>query len=277
MRIDRHTVQALLLMLAGGLAAPAANGADFVVLIQGKPAGHLKVQTAADGWIETDYSYRDNGRGPDLRERIRVDDKGLPVAYEVSGRSTMGAEVREHFRREGDRAVWTSPADQGDESVPDDFVFLPLESSAGYYDRLVRLLLSRPGGVAPTIGGTRLTAEVAVKTTLPGPDGAPVALALVVITGGDASPWYFWVRDDASHALIAITWPGWALVEKGFEALNEPLTQRQRQAVVERLVALRAKLAQPLEGMTLLRGVRGFVGPGARLRGAGVVRAAVGQ
>ena len=103
---------------------------DYVVLVQDQPAGHLKLQTAADGWVETDYSYRNNGRGPDLRERIRVDANGLPVAYEVSGRSTMGAEVRESFRREGNRAVWTSRADQGDETVPEDFVFLPQAEDA---------------------------------------------------------------------------------------------------------------------------------------------------
>lgn len=275
MRFDRQIILALL--LAGGLSTQAAHGADYVVVIQNLPAGHLKVQTTVDGWAETDYSYRNNGRGPDLRERIRVDDNGLPVAFEVSGRSTMGAEVRENFRREGDRAVWTSRADQGDERVPEDFVFLPLESSAAYDEAVVRLLLSRPGAAAPTMGGTRLAAEVPLKLSLPGPDGVPVALALVVVTGGDSSPWYYWVRDDAGHALFAITWPGWALIEKGFEALVGPLTERQRQAVDERLVALRAKLTQPLDGLTLIRGVRWFDAPAARMRGPADVWLADGR
>ena len=275
MRIDRCI--ALTLLLAAVMAAPAAHGADYVVVIQEQPAGHLKVQAAAEGWVETDFSYRDNGRGPDLRERIRIDANGLPVAYEVSGRSTMGAEVRESFRREGNRAVWTSRADQGAETVPEDFVFLPLESSAAYSEAVVRLLLSRPGASAATIGGTRLVAEVPLRMSMPGPDGAPVALALVVVTGGDSSPWYFWMRDDASHALFAITWPGWALVEKGFEKLVGPLTERQRQAVDERLVALRARLAQPMEGLTLIRGVRWFDAPAARMRGPADVWLADGR
>jgi len=265
------------LVLALGLAASAARAADYAVVIQDQQAGHLHVRQAADGWVETDYSYRNNGRGPDLRERIRVDTNGLPVAYEVSGRSTMGAEVRENFRLERGRAVWTSRADQGDETVPEDFVFLPLESSAAYDDAVVRLLLSRPGAVAPTIGGTRLTAEVPLKLSLPAPDGAAVALALVVVTGGDSNPWYYWVRDDASHALFAITWPGWALIEKGHEALVGPLTERQRQAVDERLVALRGRLAQPLEGLTLIRGVRWFDAPAARMRGPADVWLADGR
>jgi len=269
-----HCPCAMLLLLAAALLAHAG---DFVVLVQDQPAGHLNVQIGADGRTETDYSYRNNGRGPDLHESIRVNERGVPVVYEVTGRSTFGAEVREAFRREGDRAIWSSRVDQGDETVPDDFVFVPLESSPAYYDAVVRLLLTQPGAGAPTIGGTRLVAYKAVKLSLPGPDNTPLALALVVVTGGDASPWYFWVRDDGSHALFAVTWPGWAVVEKGFEALVKPLTERQRQAVDERLVALRRQLAQPLDGLTLIRGVRWFDAPAARMRGPSDVWLANGR
>ena len=262
MRFDRLSVLGLLLV-----TALAASAAEFVVLIQDQPAGHLKVQLGSDGAIEADFSYRDNGRGPDMRERVRVDPRGVPVSYQVTGRSTYGAEIKESYRREGGRAIWASRVDQGDETAPEDFVFVPLESSPAYYDAVVRFLLSQPGASAPTIGGTRLVAEKAVKLSLPGPDGSPVALALVVVTGGDANPWYYWVRDDGSHAFFALTWPGWAVIEKGFEALTRPLTERQRQAVDERLVDLRRKLAQPLDGLTLIRSVRWFDAPVARMRG----------
>ena len=258
-----HRALAALIWLGAALSAQAT---DYVVLIQDQPAGHLKVQTGADGRTETDLSYRDNGRGPDLRETIRVDARGVPVAYDVTGRATMGAEVRESYQREGTRARWTSRADQGDITVPEDFVFIPLDASAAYYDAVLRLLLSRPDGSAPTVGGLRLQAERAQRLTLSTPAG-PLPLALVVVTGADAEPWYFWVRDDGSHAFFAQTWPGWALVEKGFEAQVAELTNIQQQAVDARLVALRQRLAQPLDGLTLIRAVRWFDAPAARMRG----------
>jgi hypothetical protein len=247
-------------------AALAANATDYVVLIQDQPAGHLKVQTGTDGRTETDLSYRDNGRGPDVRESFRVDARGVPVAYEANGRSTFGAAIRESYQRDGNRARWTSPADQGDLSVPDDFVFIPLEASAGYYDAVLRLLLSRPDASAPTVGGLRLQAERALRLTLATPSG-PLPLALAVVTGADAEPWYYWVRDDGTNAFFALTWPGWATVEKGFEAQVAELTERQRQAVDARLAVLRQRLAQPLEGLTLIRAVRWFDAPAARMRG----------
>lgn len=243
-----------------------ANATDYVVLIQGQPAGHLTVQAGADGRTETDHSYRDNGRGPDTRESFRVDARGVPVAYDISGRSTFGAEVRETYRREGTRARWTSHADQGDTAVPEDFVFIPLEASPGYYDAVLRLLLSRPEASAPTIGGLQLKAERALRLTLATQAG-PLPLALVVVTGADAEPWYSWVRDDGSNAFFANTEAGWATVEKGFEAQVAELTERQRGAVEARLVTLRQRLAQPLQGLTLIRAVRWFDAPAARMRG----------
>lgn len=258
-----RTLFALALLLA---ALPPARAADYVVLVQAQPAGHLKIQTTADGRTEADFSWRDNGRGPDTKESFTLDARGVPVRYELTGKNTFGAEMRESYRREDGRAKWQSRVDQGDEAVPDDFVFIPLDGSFAYFDAVVRLLLARPDASAPTIGGLKLKAERQLRLTLPGPAG-PVPLALAVVTGADAMPWYYWIRDDGTNAFFAVTWPGWAVVEKGFESLVPPLQERQRQAADERLVDLRRKLAQPLDGITLIRAVRWFDAPAAVMRG----------
>ncbi len=262
MRMIRVALAALLL-LAGTVAAHAA---EFVVLIQSEPAGRLLVNTAPDGSITTDFSYRDNGRGPDQRETIRLGPDGIPVQYEMSGRSTYGAEVRETYRREAGRARWQSHADSGDEPVPADFVFIPLDATLGYHDRVVRALLSRPDAALPTIAGLKLQTERGIRLTIPGPDG-PVPLALAVVTGAGTEPDYYWIRDDGSNALLGIVWPGFAVIEKGYESLVPALLTRQLQAQDERLVQLRRRLAQPIEGATLIRSVRWFDAPAARMRG----------
>lgn len=255
------------LLLAALLACTTAQAAEYVVLIQDQPAGHLKVQVGADGRTETDYSYRDNGRGPDLRERFRLDAAGVPVEYEVTGKTTYGAEVRESFRLAEGRARWQSRFDSGDQPAAADFAFLPMDSTAVYQEAVLRLLLARGAEGAPSINGLRLKAQIVQRVGLPGPGGQSVPLALAVITGASAEPWYFWVRDDGSHAFFGIAWPGWALVEKGHEALVPALLERQRTAADERLLALRRQLAQPIPGLTLIRAVRWFDAPAALLRG----------
>ena len=256
----------VLVWLVGLVAAPCVQAADYVVLTQGQPAGHLKVQSLPGGRVEADFSFRDNGRGPDMKESFTLDAQGVPQRYQIEGKSTFGALVNETFSLEAGRARWKSHADQGDEAVPEGFVFMPLDATLAYSDALVRLLLSRPDASAPTIGGLKLAAQRQVRLSLPGPAGS-VPLALVVVTGADAQPWYYWVRDDGSNAFFAMTWPGWSVVEKGFEALVPAMLERQMKAVDERMVGLRQKLAQPLAGVTLIRAVRWFDAPAARLQG----------
>lgn len=250
----------------GFLAAVSVQAADYVVLTQGQPAGHMRVQMLPGGRVDTDFSYRNNGRGPDMRESFTLDARGVPQSYQIEGKSTFGAVVNETFRVEAGRARWKSHADQGDEAVPEGFVFMPLEATLAYSGAMVQLLLSRPDASAPTLGGLKLVAQRQVRLVLSGPAG-DVPLALVVVTGADAQPWYYWVRDDGSNAFFAMTWPGWSVVEKGFEPLVPAMLERQMKAVDERMVSLRQKLAQPLTGVTLIRAVRWFDAPAARMRG----------
>jgi hypothetical protein len=88
-----------------------------------------------------------------------------------------------------------------------------------------------------------------------------------MLTGADSEPWYYWLRDDASQTLLAVVQPWWQLVLKGHESLGAALLARQQQAQDERLVALQRRLAQPLPGATLIRGVRWFDARSAVMRG----------
>jgi hypothetical protein len=158
----------ILAWVLGCAAAAWAQAADYVVLTQGQPAGHMRVQTLPTGGWKPTYSYRDNGRGPDMRESFTLDALGVPTRYQIEGKSTFGALVNESFSLEGGRARWKSHADQGDEAVPEGFVFMPLEATLAYADAMVRLLLSRPDASAPThrrpeAGGAAAVAPVTAR------------------------------------------------------------------------------------------------------------------
>jgi hypothetical protein len=47
--------------------------------------------------VASSYTYRSNGRGPDIEERFATDAAGVPVRYEVRGKATFGADIREDF------------------------------------------------------------------------------------------------------------------------------------------------------------------------------------
>jgi len=252
-------------LLAAGMAHAEATQ-HYSVLIQQQAAGHLTVTEGPDRRIVVDQTWRDNGRGPDIRETYTLDAAGVPQDYQGEGRSTFGAEIRERFSVQGGRLRWQSRVDAGDEAVAPGTLFLPLEGSFAYTADLVRALLRRPEGRAPVVGGHQLAAERLATTTVAGPDG-PLPLVLVAITGADAQPWYLWLRDDASLRLHLVGWPGFAVVARGHEATADELIQRMLAAQDAWLAQLQQRHARALPGLTLIRGVRWFDAPAAVMRG----------
>jgi hypothetical protein len=73
---------AILLLLT---AAPAQAEAEprQTVLFQGKPSGRQITKLAEDGAIAVDYSYRNSGRGPDLKEEFTLAKDGTLLRFRL--------------------------------------------------------------------------------------------------------------------------------------------------------------------------------------------------
>src|SRR6266699_5995478 len=95
-------------VLSPGRAGAQAVTAVYTVSFQGQPAGSLRSTADTDGRVVADYTYRDNGRGPDLHEEARFAADGRLLDYRTSGKSTFGAPLDESFRRSDGKASWTS-------------------------------------------------------------------------------------------------------------------------------------------------------------------------
>lgn len=256
------------------LSCATADAADYSVLVQNQPAGHVRESVSADGrQVVTDLSFRDNGRGPDLRETLTLDGHGRPVRYVAEGRATFGAVIDERYEWRDGRATWAAGTDTGSESADEDYIFIPAEGTLAYQGRLTGLALSR-GGSLSTVGGARIAAEVVQRWR---PEGTAPPLALVALTGLYEVPVYHWVRDEPGHAWFAAGWPGFLIVEQGFEPLAGELLHRATEAGEQRYADLRRRLAQPLDGLTLVRAVRWFDAPAARMRGPSDVWLAGGR
>ena len=108
---------ALAAALTLSLAGPALAGQTlhYVALVDnGKQAGHQTVTVGDDGVTRVDYLFKDNGRGPELKEEFTLAPDGTFARYYVKGSTTFGAPVDESFVREGDHARWKTTADQGE-------------------------------------------------------------------------------------------------------------------------------------------------------------------
>lgn len=63
---------------------------------------------ADDVTVTVDYSYRNNGRGPDLKEEFALAEDGTLVRYLGNGKSTYRAPISDSFTRQNERAEWKS-------------------------------------------------------------------------------------------------------------------------------------------------------------------------
>lgn len=252
----------LLLALA---IAGAAQAQTYTVLCAKASCGHLKVSDSATR-LETDYSYRDNGRGPDQKEVIEfAADDGAWLGYRTEGVSTYGARIDEHFELKDGRASWRSPVDQGERAAAGrDLVYLPVQATPAWTARMARTLLQRPGQRAAGLPVGQLAIE-RVQTLRPA--GAGFDVGLYAIQGFDLQPTYLWLRED-DQALFAEVDPGWGgTVLQGFEGEIDRLSEAQKAAEIARLKRIAATLPQPLPGLSVIEGVRWFDARAALLRG----------
>ena len=247
----------LTLLIAG--QAWSAETVRYVALVDdGKEAGHQWVTKGDDGVTRVDYIFKDNGRGPELKEEFTLAEDGTFSRYQVKGKSTFGAAVDESFTRNGDSAEWRSTSDQGKQSFTGTAQYSPLGGSPQGISVALAALAKRPDGKLPLIpSGTLTMRKVAEAEVSNGRDKRKVQL--LALTGVGLTPTFVWATTDATPRLFAFIYPGWLqLIEDSWQANANALEERQKQAEREALVALRKRLAHPFSGTTLIRNARVF-------------------
>ena len=243
----------------------------YEVSTQGKSAGHVRIQ--AEGvQLTVDFSYRENGRGPDLIERITLDAAGRPLRYEAQGVATFGAAMAERFEFAAGRVTWRSRVDSGDEAARPGQWFMPLEPSPAYLGLLAAGVRSQFSGdpLPLTGGGPGMSVRVARRLSLDAPGGLTLSLELLALEGLDTAPMWVWMEAAAASRpsrFFGLVEGYWAVLPPGLSALVPRLMEAQAQAKEDSLRERQAAVMRELPGLTLIAGVRWFDAPAARLQG----------
>jgi cytosine/adenosine deaminase-related metal-dependent hydrolase len=261
----RHWLLGLALC-AAVTAAPAQHTDRYVVLFQGKASGTQTTVVKADGSITVDYSYRDNGRGPDVKEEFAFDRAGVPLRHRLSGKSTYGGPIDETYERDGAQARWQSVADRGATQVTQPSWYWPIsEASPEGLAQLVRAALKRPDRRVPLLPSGTATVEKLHEQVFSA-GGKRQAAALYAVSGLDFDPDYVWLTAGRAPKLFAEVVPGYFLtVPAGWEAIGRELERAQLDAQARQLAALVPRLAHRLPEPILIRNARVFDSERARL------------
>jgi hypothetical protein len=251
--------------LLAALPAQAGITTRYTVLFQGKPGGAQVTQVADDGTITVDYSYRDNGRGPDLKEEFALAKDGTMLQYSGNGKSTFGAPISDSFTRQNGRSEWKSLSDQGNSTGSNPAVYVPVEPSPEALMRIVRAVSLTPGRRLAALPAGELAVEKLAEDHLE-LEGKTRDVSLYALTGLDIEPFYIWATREPEMTFFAAIVPGWEqVIESGWESSAETLEVRQVEADNKRLRNLGTKLRHALPDPIVIRNARVFDAEHAQL------------
>ncbi|MHB0755368.1 amidohydrolase family protein [Polaribacter sp. M15] len=212
---------------------------NFSVIISGTTVGHLKTHTVGDT-IQVDYDYKNNGRGPTLKETIVLNTDGFPVQWKINGSTTFGSKVNEHFALHKNIASWTDATGSDSTSVNKALWYVDQSGSPYSSILIARSLLKSTDFSAYVLpaGRLKLTEMDKISVTV---DSTTVNLTNYAVSGAYLNPYYF-IADNEKR-LFAIISPSFVIVREGFEAKEKELRTYAENYSTQRFETLQKKYA----------------------------------
>ena len=252
--------------------ATAASAAETVTYTfvndQIGTPGRQVVERSDDGLYTVSFIYKNNGRGPEFTERYRLAPDGSFTQYHVTGTSTMGAKVDEHFERRGTRAEWRSTTERGAATVAGPAMYVPLAGSYAPNSVFLAALTKSVDGSIPLLpnGTLRMRKLDEIEVT----NGSETRkVQLIAQTGIGLQPWFQWITTGPEPRLFAVAdLAGEIFIEAGWEGSRVRLEERQRIAEKAALRERAERLRHPLSGLTVIRNARVFDSDTATLQPA---------
>ena len=238
-------------------SAPALAGTtDYRVIIQSADYGHYTVTTNANT-VSVDYDYKQNGRGPTIKEQLTLDSDGTPLNWKITGRTTFGNAVSESFQRTKAGVMWRDLAGPGAIKGKDAPRWYAAQNGSPLDTALLaKALLSATGrslAVAP--GGTATLTEKD-RRTLDGA-GGPLEVITYELSGLSLTPTY--ISLDTKGELFSIQSSSFLLARAGYEKQADvPMRALAEKLASQRLGELQAAGAHNWAGPVRLRNVRVF-------------------
>lgn len=241
----------LVLLLSSFSAGPTTT---FAVISSGKNVGHLIAETQGDV-TSVDYDYKNNGRGPTIKEVIRAGVEGLPVEWSIQGTTTFGSKIEEHFTQSASHAEWSDSAGKNSAPITEPRLYVAQAGSPWSEEIYVHALLHAPGMTKAILPKGTLRLEKGASLTLHGGDGL-VQVTRYDLTGIDLSPTTL-LTDDKGDLFAEVS-PTFVLIRKGYESEDAHLRKLAADWSTERLARMEKEVAHHYAAPVRIKNVRIF-------------------
>ena len=263
-RLRALSKAAILSLLATSAVIPAAAQAAserFTVLVSGTKVGHLHADTSGNR-TTIDYDYKNNGRGPTVKEVISLDGNGLPTAWDIMGTSSFGSKSEECLAATGGEASWSDSTGKGHVTVREPSVYVAQGASPWAVGLYARALLKDADHQMPSLPGGTLRLEKGETLTLAGTSG-PAKATVYTLSGIDLTPETFLL--DERGDMVAYVTPRFVILREGYEGEDKRLRDLAAQWSTDRLVALQKRAGHNYGAPVRIRNVRLFDAKAAAL------------
>lgn len=238
---------------AASVSANEAGEYKYSFLTIGERSGGQTVSYDGEGNVAITFEFNDRGRGPETNTRARLNNAGIPVAIEITGKNYLKGEVSERFSVAGSKAEWSSNIETGDADFDGTAFFMPNNAAPEFMSILARALLAAESGSLPLLPTGQASISELAQSTLIG-DGSETHVTLYGIAGIDTSPSYVWLDDDGRFFGVDFGWFG--ITPEGFEQHIKILKEAQSAATDEFFETLTRNVTETSNGHLVIRGAR---------------------
>ena len=227
---------------------------SFTVIISGVKVGHLNVTTTSNA-LAIDYDYKNNGRGPTIKETMMLNAQGFPIQWDISGNTTFGNSVKEHFKLQGQQASWTDATGHGTATLDQPALYIDQFGSPYSLAISARALLKEPSLSLPALPGGQLQLKE-METIKTNSASGEITLKSYALSGADLNPVYF-ILDEEQKFFASIS-PRSIIIRAGFESEEKSMRQLAEKYAAERFEKLQAQFAHKYSGNFRIRNIRIF-------------------
>lgn len=177
----------------------SADTTQYDVVFRESVAGSYKKWKEGENSFGFQYSYTDRGRGPNLAERVWLNDQNFIRDLSVIGVNYLKDSIEENFNSKARTASWNNARGKQSGDFTGDQLYFRYNGSPAIYEILAQLLLKTetrkvdlyPEGEVELIETFRLTLK----------DG--MQAQLLMLKGLDMNPSYLWMENDQMIARIS--------------------------------------------------------------------------
>lgn len=188
---------------------------NYTVYMRGNEAGTQTSSLENDTYSYT-FEYNDRGRGPEIEQKITINEAGSIATMEISGVNYLKDTISESFKIENSKAHWESSSEKGNTNYDENTFYASINGTLGDSELLVRKLLATPDHTVNLYPSGTVKIENIDNLTIKNND-----LRLLEITGFGFTPYYIWI--DAKDRVFASVSSWLTIIEAGNNELTEEL------------------------------------------------------